>query len=207
MTKVKICGLKSLEDIAFVNALKPDYIGFVFAKSPRQVTREQAQELKCYLSKRIKAVGVFVREEVTQVAKIANADIIDMIQLHGDETPEFCRMLRKLTAKPVIKVIRVKNADSLINLEDYDCDYFLLDTYSAKAYGGVGQTFALPALENATLPKPFFVAGGLTAANVRQIIGALQPFGVDTSGGVETEGKKDFAKIAAFLAAVREREL
>lgn len=203
MTKIKICGLKRSEDIGYVNDMRPDYIGFVFAKSKRQVTREQAAQLKTQLAPGIQAVGVFVKEEATQIAKIAKAGIIDLIQLHGDETPEFCRLLRYLTDKPIIKVIRVKNKASFHNLAAYDCDYFLLDTYTVQTYGGAGQIFAWNTIDKSLIPKPFFVAGGLTAANVGTVLKQVAPFGVDTSGGVETAGHKDKKKIAAFLAAVR----
>ena len=203
MTKIKICGLKRKEDIEYANALLPDYIGFVFAKSARQVTRAQAQELKRLLNPRIKAVGVFVKEEVTQIAKIANTGIIDVIQLHSDETPEFCQMLKRLTKVPVIKVIRVKNADDLKKLERFICNYFLLDTYSEARYGGVGKAFDYAILQQAVIPKPYFIAGGLAADNVGEVIAATHPYGVDVSGSVETNGVKDLAKMQKFILAVR----
>jgi len=203
MTKIKICGLKRKEDIEYANALLPDYIGFVFAKSSRQVTRAQAQKLKSLLNPQIKAVGVFVKEEVTQIAKVANDGIIDAIQLHSDESPEFCQMLQRLTKVPVIKVIRVKNAADLKDLARFTCDYFLLDTYSATKYGGSGKIFDYTILQQAVIPKPYFIAGGLTADNVREVIAATNPYGVDVSGGVEIEGFKDLAKMQKFILAVR----
>lgn len=206
MTKIKICGLKRPEDIGYANELQPDYIGFVFAKSKRQVTRAQAAELKGQLAPSIKAVGVFVKEEVVQVAKIANAGIIDVIQLHGDETPEFCTMLGQLTKAPVIKVIRVKDASSLENLDSYHCTYFLFDTYSATNYGGVGSGFDFTLLNKALIPRPFFLAGGLGATNVRQVIQTVQPYGVDVSGGVEVDGYKNLEKMQEFITAVRKGE-
>ena len=203
MTKIKICGLKRKEDIEYANALLPDYIGFVFAKSSRQVTRAQAQKLKSLLNPQIKAVGVFVKEEVTQIAKVANDGIIDAIQLHSDESPEFCQMLQRLTKVPVIKVIRVKNTADLKDLARFTCDYFLLDTYSATKYGGSGKIFDYTILQQAVIPKPYFIAGGLTADNVREVIAATNPYGVDVSGGVEIEGFKDLAKMQKFILAVR----
>lgn len=203
MTKTKICGLSRPEDIKVANELNMDYIGFVFAKSSRQVTREQARTLKAMLKPGIKAVGVFVKEEATQIAKVAKDGIIDVIQLHGDETPEFCRWLRYVTNKPVIKAIRVKEADSLQGLGKYDCDYFLFDTFSPDSYGGVGKTFPYALLGKAKIPKPFFVAGGLKPDNVEKVINLVHPYGVDTSGGVETNGKKDYAKMADFIKAVK----
>jgi len=203
MTKIKICGLKRKEDIEYANILLPDYVGFVFAKSSRQVTRTEAQNLKKLLKPQIKAVGVFVKEEVTQIAKVANAGIIDVIQLHGDETPEFCEMLKHLTKVPVIKVIRVKTVADLENLARFTCACFLLDTYVADKYGGAGKTFDSSLLKQAKLPKPYFVAGGLNSGNVQTVINAVHPYGVDVSGGVETAGYKDFAKMQEFILAVR----
>ena len=107
MTKIKICGLTRTEDIEMVNEFLPDYIGFVFAKSRRQVSAEQAKELKNKLRPAIKAVGVFVNEKPENIAEIANQGIIDLIQIHGDEDAAYCAQLRKLTQAPIIKVVRV----------------------------------------------------------------------------------------------------
>lgn len=203
MTKIKVCGLQSLEDIEYVNELKPDYIGFVFADSKRQVDEKAARMLKNRLITPIKAVGVFVYEDVDKVAEIANEGIIDLIQLHGDETPEYCRRLRAKTNKPIIKVIRVKNAQSLANIGQFNCDYFLLDTFKAGKFGGVGQTFDYKFLSDMLIPKPFFMAGGLTAENVGKMLGKIVPYGVDVSSGVETNGHKDFTKIAKFMQTVQ----
>lgn len=200
-TKVKICGLSRKEDIAYVNELKPDFIGFVFAKSRRQVTREKAGELKALLDPKIKAVGVFVQEEVVQVARVANSGSIDLIQLHGDESPAFCSMLRKLTLVPIIKVVRVAKEEDLEleKLKAYECDYFLFDTLTSTNYGGEGKTFNWRLLEGKQIPKPYFIAGGLNAANVQEVISSLHPFAVDVSSGVETEGFKDKEKIRKFM--------
>jgi phosphoribosylanthranilate isomerase len=203
MTKIKICGLSRVEDIQAANALKPDYIGFVFAKSPRQVTLQQAIALKELLHPSIKAVGVFVKETVDNIADIAEKGCIDLIQLHGDESREFCRKLRKSTDKPIIKAIRVKDAASLKELQTYDCDYFLLDAFSAKAFGGVGKSFDYNFLKDAEIPKPFFMAGGLGTDNVQAVIAKINPYGVDISGGVETNKKKDPGKMAKIIQMVR----
>ncbi len=203
---MKICGLSRLADVAMVNLLQPDYIGFVFAPSRRKVTRAQALELKKALSPSIQAVGVFVGEEATQIAKIVEGGIIDVVQLHGDETPEFCALLKQLTPAPIIKVIRVKNERSLENLEDYPCDYFLFDTYSHMAYGGLGKEFDYSFLRKDAIPKPFFIAGGLRPDNVWEPLQKLLPYGVDVSGGVETDGFKNEGKIKQFIKAVRKGE-
>lgn len=203
MTKIKICGLSRAEDIQAANVLKPDYIGFVFAKSPRQVNWQQAIALKHLLHPSIKAVGVFVKETVDNIATIAERGCIDIIQLHSDETPQFCRELRKLTDKPIIKAIRVKEAASLKDLRSYDCDYFLFDAFSDKVFGGGGKTFDYSFLREIEIPKPFFMAGGIRADNVQEVITEINPYGVDISGGVETNKKKDPAKMAKIIQIVR----
>lgn len=199
MTKIKICGLTRTEDIEMVNEFLPDYIGFVFAKSRRQVSAEQAKELKNKLRPAIKAVGVFVNEKPENIAEIANQGIIDLIQIHGDEDAAYCAQLRKLTQAPIIKVVRVEREDDLAGIEEFDCDYYLFDTLSSKEYGGTGQAFDHSILHNKEIKKPFFVAGGLNQDNVAAVIEVIKPFGVDTSGGVETDGIKDANKIKEFI--------
>lgn len=199
MTKIKICGLTRTEDIEMVNEFLPDYIGFVFAKSRRQVSAEQAKELKNKLRPAIKAVGVFVNEKPENIAEIANQGIIDLIQIHGDEDAAYCAQLRKLTQAPIIKVVRVEREDDFAGIEEFDCDYYLFDTLSSKEYGGTGKAFDHSILHNKEIKKPFFVAGGLNQDNVAAVIEVIKPFGVDTSGGVETDGIKDANKIKEFI--------
>ena len=199
MTKIKICGLTRTEDIEMVNEFLPDYIGFVFAKSRRQVSAEQAKKLKNKLRPGIKAVGVFVNEKPENIAEIANQGIIDLIQIHGDEDAAYCAQLRKLTQAPIIKVVRVEREDDFAGIEEFDCDYYLFDTLSSKEYGGTGKAFDHSLLYNKEIKKPFFVAGGLNQDNVAAVIEAIKPYGVDTSGGVETDGIKDINKIKEFI--------
>lgn len=204
--KVKICGLRRREDIEYVNLYKPDFVGFVFyEKSKRAVSAAQAQELKQLLDKQIKAVGVFVNAEPQLIAELVASKTIDLVQLHGDEDAAYCRSLRKFISVPLIKAVRVRDKSSLENLEEYQADYLLLDTYQAGVYGGTGQRFSVEL--DAKLPAPCFIAGGLDAENAAEIVQKTQPFAVDVSGGVETDGLKDSKKIAAFIASVRgERE-
>ena len=202
MTKVKICGLSRREDIAYVNAFKPDFIGFVFyEKSKRAVTPEKALELKGLLDRSIKTVGVFVNAAPEFVAELAALGAIDLIQLHGDEDAVYCRQLRLLTDAPLIKAVRVRGKESLAGLENYPVDYFLFDTYQQGVYGGTGKRFEVELGQD--IPKPFFIAGGLDADNVAAVIKKNKPFAVDVSGGVETDGRKDQKKISAFIASVR----
>ena len=207
MTRVKICGLSRPEDIFQANKLKPDYIGFVFyPKSKRAVTQSQAALLKAMLDKEIKAVGVFVNADIAFIEKLAQLRIIDLVQLHGDEDSLYIQELRKRVYIPIIKAIRVQGEESLQNLRNYPVDSFLFDTYKPGQYGGTGERFNLE-LEGVTIPKPYFIAGGLDASNVAQVI-AQNPhaYAVDVSGGVEDSatGLKDAQKMADFVAQVKQ---
>ena len=176
MVKVKFCGIRRTEDIEAVNRLKLDLAGFVFAKSKRQVTKEQAAALKELLDPGIKTVAVLVNMPVEEAAALANTGIADLLQLHGDED-----------------------------------DYYLFDTFVADTYGGTGKTFSLSLLKGMRIDKPFFLAGGLDADNVAEIIRQVQKdetlrpnfYGVDVSGGIETDGYKDTVKMEAFMKAIR----
>ena len=207
MTRVKICGLSRPEDILQANKLKSDYIGFVFyPKSKRAVTQSQAALLKAMLDKEIKAVGVFVNADIAFIEKLAQLRIIDLVQLHGDEDSLYIQELRKRVYIPIIKAIRVQGEESLQNLRNYPVDFFLFDTYKPGQYGGTGERFNLE-LEGVTIPKPYFIAGGLDASNVAHVI-AENPhaYAVDVSGGVEDSatGLKDAQKMADFVAQVKQ---
>mgnify|MGYP000630516510 FL=1 len=189
-----------------VNRAQPDYAGFVFAPGRRQVTAEQAENLRRQLDPAIAAVGVFVKAPVEEPAALANRGTIQLIQLHGEEDEAYVKALRERTQAPIIRVIRVRGPESLRDLERYDCDYFLLDTYSGSQFGGMGKTFDHSLIRQARFPRLFFLAGGLDPANVAAAIAESSPFGVDTSSGIETAGIKDENKIRAFVSAVRKEE-
>lgn len=200
MTKIKLCGLSRLCDIEAANELKPDYIGFVFAsKSKRYVTYEKATELKSRLSPQIQAVGVFVNEYPQNVAKLLQNGIIDMAQLHGDEDEDYIRRLRKLTEKPIIKAFRIETERDITNAEQCTAEYVLLDSGA-----GTGTVFDWKLIQN--IKRPYFLAGGLDVDNVISAINALNPYAVDVSSGIETDGAKDKLKMAAFIAAVRKKD-
>lgn len=201
MTKIKLCGLSRTCDIEAANELHPDYIGFVFApKSKRYVTLEQAVELKELLAPGIKAVGVFVREEVQTVARFLNEGVIDIAQLHGGEEEEYIQQLRTLTKKPIIKAFSMDTPDTIADIEGSTADYVLLDSGS----GGTGTVFNWEQAQN--LNRPYFLAGGLGMDNISDAINTLHPFAVDVSSGIETEGYKDKRKMAAIVAAVRKED-
>lgn len=211
MTKVKICGLKTLDDVEAVNLYKPDYIGFVFANTRRFLTDEEAFTLKQALSKDIQAVGVFVDEPIDHILSLCDRNIIDMVQLHGEETEAYIRELKQKTDKPVIKAVKVQNKEQVKQEISKEADYMLFDTYKKGVLGGTGERFPLEILEqclqewkqeNNTV-KPYFLAGGLTPENVSEVLSQVSCYCVDVSSGVETGGKKDKQKIEAFINRVK----
>ena len=196
MTRIKFCGLKTLDDISFANELLPEYVGFVFApKSKRYVAPAQVAKLRAALHKNILAVGVFVNENISAVAELLNAGIIDAAQLHGSEDDTYIKNLRALTSKPLIKAFRIN--DFIPNSKFLIPNCFIL----IDAGAGDGKTFDWNLIKN--LRREYFLAGGLTPENVGDAIRTLNPFAVDVSSGIETDGKKDFNKMAAFVKAVR----
>lgn len=203
MTKIKICGLTRPCDIDAVNTAMPDFVGFVFAKSRRQVDERQAAALRERLDSRIQAVGVFVDEYPARVCALLNAGIIDIAQLHGGEDAAYLDALRNRTDAPLIKAIRVKDRAALTDLADLPCDYLLLDSYAAGVQGGTGKRFDWDLLQGLTFPRPIFLAGGLDVGSIPEAIARIHPYAIDISSGVETDGLKDPAKIAAAVAAVR----
>ena len=201
MTKIKICGLTRPEDIDSVNEALPDYVGFVFAESRRRVTVPLAEALKRRLNPKIKAVGVFVNADPAEIARVAGGGSIDLIQLHGDEDAAYIGSIKRLTGLPVIKAVRIQYREQIRAAQALPCDLLLLDTYQKGAYGGTGQTFDYGLIP--PLHKPFFLAGGLSADNINDAL-CIGPYGVDVSGGVETDGVKDAGKIRELIRRIRE---
>lgn len=202
--RVKICGLCRMEDVSYVNDCLPDYAGFVFAKSHRQVTDRQAKEMRGGLDPRIQTVGVFVNEGIERVIKLCEQQVIDLIQLHGDEDGAYLERLSAHTDRPIIRAVRVQSAAQILSIQEQPCDYLLLDTYIPGQYGGGGLGFDTSMIP--PLVKPWFLAGGLDPENIgEKLTGCAggHPFGVDVSSGVETDGKKDPEKIRAFIKNVR----
>jgi len=188
-------------DIEMVNIAKPDYIGFVFAKSRRQIDKKTAAVLKMMLNPAIKAVGVFVNEELDEIVSICRENVIDIVQLHGDETEKYIRMLKAAVDKPVIKAVRIKNGSDAAWSEYRSCDYLLFDSYSKDNYGGSGVSFDWRLI--GVTDKPFFLAGGINQDNVADAIRKVAPYCIDVSSGVETGGYKDFNKIISIVNTVR----
>ena len=197
-SKVKICGLSRLEDIGAVNLVLPDFIGFVFAPSRRRVDIKKAAALKEKLDSRIGAVGVFVNEDIKNIAAIFEAGIIDMVQLHGDEDDGYIKRLKDACGCRIIKAAGVGETLPALPVE---ADYLLFDTLSPHR-GGAGKTFGWGVLKEYR-GLPYFLAGGLSAENVEGAARRLTPFCFDVSSGVETDGVKDAGKIEEFVNRVR----
>ena len=198
MTKIKLCGLTREADIDAANLLRPDYIGFVFAKSSRRaISPEQAAERKTRLRSDILAVGVFVNEPTEHILRLLEAGTIDIAQLHGAESFDDVSALKRQTQKPVIQAFRVTRREDVLRAIQSPADYILLD----NGAGGTGERFDWSLVEG--IRRDFFLAGGLSAQNVQEAISCCQPFAVDTSSALETDGVKDPAKMAAFVAAAR----
>ena len=195
--RIKICGLFRDCDIDYVNEAKPDFIGFVFAKSRRQVSGEWAEAMRSKLRSEITPVGVFVNESLANVARLLNNNIIEMAQLHGAENEHYIQELKSLTQKPIIKAVRVLSHDDIEAAQHTVADFLLLD----NGTGGTGESFDWSLVRQVT--KPFFLAGGLKADNIEQAIVATSPYAVDLSSGVETGGLKDRAKILEIVRSMR----
>ena len=201
--KIKTCGLSREEDINYANELKPDYIGFVFAESKRKVGVEKASDLKNKLDKEIKSVGVFVNDNLDFILNLIKDKIIDIIQLHGNEDNDFLDNLKTKTNAKIIKFIPVENSESILNSLNIISDFILLDNLK----GGAGKTFNWNYLKEAfelnnNLKKNFnekyFLAGGLNKENIGKAL-KFNPYCVDLSGGLETDGIKDYEKMKYII--------
>lgn len=205
MIRVKICGITSLEDALSAVAAGADALGFVFyAASPRHVDQEHAAEIIRALPPFIQTVGLFVNEESSTVNAIADHCGLDVVQLHGDETPEYCESINRR----VIKAFRIKDMSDLDSLSAYPVAGYLLDTWSAKAHGGTGITFNWDIAADAVKRgHRIILAGGLSPDNVAESIRKVAPYGVDVSSGVEKlPGCKDSEKVRQFINEVRQFE-
>lgn len=201
--KIKYCGLRREEDIKYANETLPDYIGFVFARTRRQVSPGQAEHLKSLLKPEIRAVGVFVNETVEAVAEIANRGIIDLIQLHGQEDADYITKLRSALYAPksIIKAVRVQSMQDIADGDKLDVDFLLLDKYDSILPGGTGEKFDWTLIQE--IQKPFFLAGGITEDNLIEAM-AMNPYGIDVSSGIETDGVKDYNKMKKMMHRFRQ---
>ncbi|MGF7018589.1 phosphoribosylanthranilate isomerase [Lachnospiraceae bacterium PF1-21] len=200
MAKVKICGITRPEEIAYGNAYQPDYIGFVFARSRRQVSLQKAQELRRQLDSRIQAVGVFVDEEFQKVVEAVETGAIQMIQLHGQEDEAYLKALRRRTSVPIIKALAVNSSLDIQKANESSGDYVLLDYRKP----GSGRSFDWELLKGMT--RAYFLAGGICSDNIEEALGLPRLLALDISSGVEKDGKKDESLIRDCIRRIRNDE-
>jgi len=203
--KVKICGVTSVADALAAAGAGADVVGLMFyAKSPRHISLETAEEIARALPPYVLKAGVFVNPSEELVMEAITRCGLNLLQFHGDEQPEFCTRFGVMS----MKAFRIRDAASLAALPEYPTEAYLLDAFSAEALGGTGEKFNWDlAIEAKKFGKPIFLAGGLTPENVAEAVTKVQPFGVDVSSGVESApGKKDAAKVRAFIAAAKSVE-
>ncbi len=200
MVKIKICGLKRLEDIEIVNKYKPDYIGFVFADSKRKVTHDLAGKMKKKLDSPIQSVGVFVDADIEEILKLYDDGTIDIVQLHGSESEEYIKNLKQKSnyQLKIINAIEMSDEKDLLEYDDTLADYLLLD--SGK---GSGKTFDWRLIRK-DLKKEFFLAGGLNVDNIALAIEEFSPYAIDLSSSLETNGYKDEMKIKEVMEAIND---
>ena len=199
MTKIKICGLRRPEDIAYVNEAKPDFAGFIIdvPKSRRNVPREKVRELTALLSPEILPVGVFVNAPMETILSLVTDGTLKAVQLHGQESQSYLEELKKQVAVPLIRAFSIRSPEDLTEAEKSPADFVLLD----NGAGGTGETFDWSLLSS--FDRPFFLAGVLRLENITEAVSRFHPYALDLSSGVETDGYKDKEKIIAAVAAVR----
>ena len=198
MVKIKICGLRRLEDIKIVNRYKPDYVGFVFADSKRKVSYELAYEMKSNLNSDIISVGVFVDADINEIIELFDNGTIEIAQLHGQESEEYIKNLKEKTnyQMKIINAIEMSDEKDLLEYDSSIADYLLLD--SGK---GSGKTFDWNLIRK-DLNKEFFLAGGIDISNISKAIVEFNPYAIDLSSSLETDGFKDENKIKAIMEAI-----
>jgi phosphoribosylanthranilate isomerase len=205
--RVKICGITRREDAELAVELGAWAVGLIFhAPSPRRVEMDMAAAIGAQFRRQADVVGVFVNRELGEVAEIADACSLTMLQLHGDEGPVYCDELRRRTGLKIMKAARVRDAASLQELNAFRrVDFHLVDAYHPALFGGTGDTFDWELLKARRSKVPLVLAGGLTPDNVSDAIRATHPFAVDTVSGTEASpGVKDPAKVQAFIRAAEQ---
>lgn len=213
MQKIKLCGMMKPCDIEYANRVKTDLVGFIFANTRRKISAAQAKQFREALDAEIPAVGVFVNEDISVITSLVQDGCIDMIQLHGEEDADYIRRLREVCDVPVIKAVKVQTVEQIRQAAALSVDYLLLDTYRKGVLGGTGEAFDWELLREAKAAagdtaegelfgKPYFLAGGLHAGNLREAA-ALGSYGLDVSSGIETDGSKDFTKMVEVMELLR----
>lgn len=205
MTQVKICGISRQEELRGIHNGLPDYIGFVFAPSKRQVTLEQAVNLTKDLDTSIQRVGVFVNQDETELLATVHKARLDVIQLHGDESPAYCRRVKR-KGYQVWKSFTIRETEDLSHMREYQVDGYLLDA-PGPLPGGNGVVFPWEMVRNISVEGKLVLAGGLNASNIKQAIETVNPDIVDISTGVEVNGIKSEKKIIELIYKSRNRSV
>ncbi|MBE0466871.1 MAG: phosphoribosylanthranilate isomerase [Candidatus Desulforudis sp.] len=201
MTLVKICGIQDADSAHVAAEAGADLLGFVFAPGRRRIAPETARSIVQSLASPVQTVGVFVDEDPAEVQRIADYCGLSAVQLHGRESPAYCRRF----TVPVIKALRVGSTPGeLDRAVEYPVWALLVDTLVPGQAGGTGRTFDWNLLTARTFSRPLVLAGGLNSANVQEAITTVRPYAVDVSSGVETAGRKDPVKIRDFIKLAKE---
>lgn len=202
--KIKICGIRRIEDTAYLNEFSPDYAGFILSEGFRRtIVLETFCELNSYLDKGIKRVGVFVNEPIENILKYY-AEMLDVIQLHGDEDKKYIEELRKHTNCEIWKAVRTKSSYDIESACKLPVDKLLIDSFSEKSNGGgIGKRVDLEIVKNAKITMPFLLAGGLDESNIISAVNEVNCYGADLSSSVETGGVKDKEKIKRIISLIR----
>ena len=205
MTKIKFCGITTLDDAERAISAGAWAIGLIFwPRSPRRCRRDRAAEIAAAAKRRAEVAGVFVNATLDHVAQTADGVGLTMLQFHGDEGPAYCAEAARRTGCQVIKAARVRGRADVQALNPFHTDFHLLDSYAAGVPGGTGETFSWEIARTHRGPVPVILSGGLTPDNVADAIAAVGPYAVDVASGVElSPGRKDPEKLSAFAAAVR----
>lgn len=203
MTRIKICGITNKRDAVNASSLGVDMLGFIFyKKSKRYVEPKTARDIINEVPPSVGRVGVFVDEKKDRALEIAEDLSLDILQFHGKETPDYCEGFKQ--AFKIIKAFRLKDKSDLAVINNYNADYFLLDTYKTDSIGGTGETFDWRILKDYEFLKPVILSGGLTPGNVQAAIKEVSPYGVDVATGIESSpGKKDIDLMKKFVENVR----
>lgn len=200
--KIKICGIRRAEDVAYLNEFSPDYAGFILSEGfKRTVVFDTFCKLDSCLDKSIKRVGVFVNEPIENILKYSQ--MLNVIQLHGDEDESYITKLREHTDCEIWKAVRAKCSEDIEKACKMSADKLLIDSFSENSYGGTGKRVNLEIIKNAKISKPFLLAGGLDESNLISAVSQVNCFGADLSSSVETDGVKDKEKIKRIISIVR----
>lgn len=202
--KVKFCGIRREEDVQFINMLPPDYMGMILSAGFRRtISMKAAKKLLLQKSELVQAVGVFVDETVETILSAVELLHLDVIQLHGTESPELVMQLQEKTKLPVWKAVRVRNKRDLQAVAALQADQVILEGDTKDAVGGTGICADWELLSQRTWNKPFFLAGGLKPENIMEAISVVHPTGLDLSSGIEIDGVKSFEKMKQVITMIQ----